>query len=103
MWLGALVAIEEESRFVVGSISMQIFSEILLFIFEIAVIDVLFLFFSVWQQASSGVKFYIVCRKNIHCFHHLLMRFEVDEKTTLRVDEVMHDSRWNVFERSFRL
>ena len=39
---------------------MQIFPEILLFVFKIAMIDVLFLLLSIWKQASPWIKFDMV-------------------------------------------
>ena len=80
---------------------MQIFPEILLLVFEIAVVNVLFLLLPVRQETSSRIKLNMVRGKNVHCLYHLLVRFEVYEETTLRVDEIVHDPRRNFLQRCF--
>jgi hypothetical protein len=82
---------------------MEVFPEILLLVFEIAVVYVLLLFLPVGEKASSRIKFNMVCRKNVHRFYHLLMRLKVHEEPTLGVDEVVHDPRRYLLQGCFRL
>ena len=98
-----LVSVEVSSRFVVRCTTMKVFAKILLLKPVITVINMLLELLSIRQQTLTTIVANIFLGEDFHCGHHLVIRSEIEEKSTLRVDKVVTHTNWYFFSPWFRL
>ena len=82
---------------------MKVFAEILLLKPVITVINMFLVFFSIRQQTLTTIVANIFLSEDFHCRQHLVIRSEIEEKSTFRVDKVVKHTRWYLPNSRFRL